>query len=187
MNTWRPGQLTHHFLSSLCSCPASSGVFLNCCYERLSSEDPFCTDGIDNDGDGLIDCKDPQCALNQGCILAGLNPKCDKNPACKSKNLAGLCCPTTAGVYLDCCKQALKTEGGFCADGLDNDGNGKIDCNDPACSTKPECANLKPKCQDNKFCKAKGLTGACCPTTSGKYLDCCHVGASATETGKCFE
>jgi hypothetical protein len=99
------------------SCPTSDGTYLSCCFEGLKSEKYFCNDKIDNDGDGLVDCADPQCFDNQGCILKRLNPKCTENKVCKAAKLTGLCCPTTSGVFLDCCKQGLKTEKGFCSDG----------------------------------------------------------------------
>jgi hypothetical protein len=103
--------------SASCSCPTTDGTYLSCCFEGLKSEKYFCNDKIDNDGDGLVDCADPQCFDNQGCILKRLQPQCTRNKVCKAANLTGLCCPTSSGVYLDCCKKGLKSEKGFCSDG----------------------------------------------------------------------
>lgn len=99
------------------SCPAADGTYLSCCFENLKSETGFCSDKIDNDNDGLIDCDDPQCFKDQSCILKRLSPQCAKNKVCKAAGLQDLCCPTKDGVYLTCCKQGLKSEAGFCADG----------------------------------------------------------------------
>jgi hypothetical protein len=92
-------------------------VYLSCCFQGLKSEKFYCNDKIDNDGDGLVDCADPACFDNQGCILKRLNPYCANNKVCKEKGLKDLCCPTADGKYLDCCKQGLPRETGFCSDG----------------------------------------------------------------------
>jgi len=73
------------------------------------SQPEICNDGIDNNGDGLIDCADPDCASDaacvQGCVPTGLegkgrtcsdgidndcdglidcaDPQCARNHACK--------------------------------------------------------------------------------------------------------
>jgi hypothetical protein len=67
------------------------------------SED--CLDGVDNDGDGLADCADPDCLLVARCAgcNGGLDPEPELGP-------------------------------GRCTDGLDNDCDGTTDCADPDCS-----------------------------------------------------
>ena len=70
---------------------------------RRPGEDP-CADGLDNDGDGRIDCNDDQCAARDACCTG---PTCDE---------------ITEGTLATC------------SDGLDNDGNGFTDCADFACS-----------------------------------------------------
>lgn len=72
-----------------------------------------CADGIDNDGDGLIDAADPQCHTD-----GNPNNPNSYNPGGKSE----------AG-------------GAQCADGKDNDGDGLIDAADPGCHTDGNANN----------------------------------------------
>jgi hypothetical protein len=45
----------------------ADGECSNTCFEGLGDEAANCSDGIDNDGDGLIDCGDPDCAGDRAC------------------------------------------------------------------------------------------------------------------------
>lgn len=79
--------------------------------------DQYCNDGIDNDGDGLIDCDDPECPFT--------SPWCGEN--------YGLAPPPEGpedSVYL-------------CADRFDNDGNGQFDCGDDKCQAIAETCCLR--------------------------------------------
>jgi hypothetical protein len=122
---------------------------------------------------GKIDCNDPECADDPACL--NLPPQCRRNTACKNLGLAGNCCPTRSGQYLACCAVGkFETESGLCADGVDNDGDGKVDCADSDCVNEDVCIfkSLNPSCSRNKNCT--GLSGLCCPTVDGVYLDCCR-------------
>jgi LPXTG-motif cell wall-anchored protein len=79
---------------------------------------PECSDGIDNDGDGLIDAADPDCHTDGN---AG-NPA-SYNPSDMSE-AGGPGAPTTG---------SGEEEGPECSDNVDNDGDGKIDERDPGC------------------------------------------------------
>ena len=68
---------------------------------------------------------------------------CASNPRCAKRGLKGNCCPTNAGVKLDCCARAPRK-------------SPKVD--PKLCSAHTKCAGLK---------------GSCCPTTAGVYLKCC--------------
>ena len=91
-----------------------------------------CSDGLDNDGDGLVDCADPDCASNPACQTSpeictngqdddgdGLvdcsDPDCASDPACQ-----------------------VPTE--ICDNGQDDDGDGAVDCADSDCSAHSACA-----------------------------------------------
>jgi hypothetical protein len=68
-----------------------------------------CNEGTDNDGDGLIDCMDPDCEW----------ANCDVgNPCAQGKCSGGMCMPSR-----ELC----------CNDGIDNDGDGDTDCADLNC------------------------------------------------------
>lgn len=68
-----------------------------------------CDDGVDNDGNGLADCVDPQCASFGTCSVCN----------------GGLPAVTEFGP-------------GRCTDGLDNDCDGDADCDDDDCSASEE-------------------------------------------------
>ena len=99
------------------------------CYES------DCSDGIDQDNDGLIDCggADPDCDDNFACIgETGLNQ--DTLPVCfdgQDNDYDGLIdCDDT-----DCAGDTYCAEAGFCSDGIDNDGDGNADEYDTECAT----------------------------------------------------
>lgn len=84
------------------------------------NDDTLCSDGIDNDGDTLVDCADANCY-----------------PAFSPNG------PTV-------CAVAAETDrDGMCFDGLDNDADGFEDCRDFDCENVPGCAeNTDALCSD---------------------------------------
>ncbi len=92
-----------------------------------------CSDGRDDDGDGLIDCADRDCYHDPACggatevdcrdgrdndrdgLIDCLDPDCFTDPACVAPG---------------------ETD---CRDGRDNDRDGLIDCLDPDCFADPAC------------------------------------------------
>lgn len=81
-----------------------------------SSARPQCSDGLDNDGDGLIDAQDPGCHYD----LNPLNP----------------------GSYQPEWNDESRSNVGQCSDGIDNDHDGLIDIADPDCHTDGNASNL---------------------------------------------
>ena len=75
-----------------------------------------CSDLLDNDCDGLVDCADSNC-LGLSCSSTG--------KTCSATSTTGCTCPGT--------QAAAETS---CSDGLDNDCDGLRDCNDPDCNGK---------------------------------------------------
>lgn len=71
-----------------------------------------CSDGIDNDGDGLIDCDDPDCQTQGTREVPGPGMT--------------VCAKTEDNLYT-------------CSDGKDNDGDGFIDCEDNSCKQTQAC------------------------------------------------
>ena len=81
----------------------------------------ICYDGIDNDGDGLIDAADPDCYSTETSCNDGIDNDGDglidlADPDCQT------CTPTAA-----------KEHGKTCTDGFDNDCDGLTDAADPDC------------------------------------------------------
>jgi hypothetical protein len=104
-----------------------------------------CSDGIDNDGDGLTDLSDP------GCTNATDNDEFDEatsTPACSD----GLDNDGDGLVDLDdpgCADASDSDEYNAplpeCSDGIDNDGDGKIDLADASCSDASDNDETFPK------------------------------------------
>lgn len=105
---------------------------------RPNVEPPECDNGLDDDGDGLIDWDgdgDPARADRAGCMCGPHNYDGLENPPPASACM----CPTNP------------TESNTCCDGIDNDGDGLIDGDDPDCvcsggsSEGPlaQCSNCK--------------------------------------------
>jgi Putative metal-binding motif len=95
-----------------CSCVADGG--------QVETD---CTDGVDNDLDGVKDCLDPDC-VNQFCTPPDIYFQCTADKACKCHG----------GVQI---AEAGKV---LCADGVDNDCDGQIDCQELTCDGQP-CTN----------------------------------------------
>src|SRR5262249_27965967 len=117
--------------------------------ESNNSTGPDCQDGIDNDGDGLVDGADPGCQITPACTF-------NDPSGCKSGDPGGCC--ITQGSYV--CKadgtgtecvlpngvtQHLQSfEGGgnsnpSCFDDIDNDCDGLIDHQQPSCQDTEIC------------------------------------------------
>lgn len=118
-----------------------------------------CSDGTDDDGDGLIDCDDPDCAGAEACIEQdctdgsdddgdGLtdcdDPDCLGNPWCPERDCDNGEDDDGDG-YADCLDAdcvddpACNTPESDCSDGLDDDGDGAIDCDDSDCARAEGC------------------------------------------------
>ena len=173
------------------------------CVYDLSNCPEICDDGIDNNGNGLTDCDDPQCSaavkvpggctdwndlflvvrldpeeIRQTCVLdsacfddAYCVASCVENNTDLSSGLSSDCATCVGGLaacaYDKCldacddlasleCDACLEEQGCIedyedcfgellcdfeypCDDGIDNDGNGLTDCDDPACFQDPVC------------------------------------------------
>ena len=71
----------------MCSCPEDCGT--------PAGSETSCTDGVDNDCDYSIDCKDSDCTDNSACSTDDCLPKgalCDPNVKCCSGKCAGIKC-----------------------------------------------------------------------------------------------
>jgi hypothetical protein len=88
----------------------------------------MCSNGLDDDGDGDVDCVDSDCAGNVACAnpedcTNGTDDNGDGDVDCDDV----LC----AGIHPSC--------GEVCGDGIDNDGDGDVDCNDTDCTNFSAC------------------------------------------------
>jgi hypothetical protein len=100
-----------------------------------------CSDSVDNDCDGKIDCADGECGTDDACTITQaevcndlIDNDGDRKVDCADR---------------DCRKDPACTDGGdtggsegkgkSCADGQDNDGDGAIDCADSDCASSRAC------------------------------------------------
>ncbi len=150
--------------------PGEEGPFqLN--IERCSGDREFdCFNGRDDDGDGLTDCEDPDCAAFPECGMRFENcfngqdddgdgrvdcddPDCQGSPACPFPfEDCGNGVDDDGDRLVDCadpdcnfspqCPPRIENA---CRNGMDDDGDGLTDCEDPDCSSRPFCARSCPR------------------------------------------
>ncbi|MFD0932355.1 hypothetical protein ACFQ0R_07050 [Psychroflexus salinarum] len=91
------------------------------------NEREICDDGIDNNGNGLVDCDDMSCSSNRFCFESNCDDGIDNDE----------------DGFTDCedldCEDFQECLIERCIDGVDNDGDGLIDCEDPDCVLNPNC------------------------------------------------
>ena len=139
------------------------------CDGPVTPNPEICDNGIDDDGDGLIDCADPDCSTDPGCT-SPTTEICDNNiddDGDGAVDCADSDCPAcvtcTDGVQngaetgVDCggpdCAPCQTPE--ICNDGIDNDGDGAIDCLDSDC---PDCMECEEETVDqNDFENSLGI------------------------------
>ncbi len=152
-----------------CTCVADGG-----------QSETGCTDGIDNDGDGLIDCLDPdcigrfctppqlyfsctpslQCKCNGGAQVSevgsvrcrdNIDNDCNGIKDCAELSCGGQSCAPDAGPSCECAMGQKKEKD--CANGLDDDGDLKVDCADSDCVAGTPCNADGGTCTAAKACQ----------------------------------
>ena len=167
---------------------------------------PACNDGADNDGDGMIDCADANCAMEPNCLPEtvcddGLDNDLDTLVDCLDMDCdgVGICefgNETTCGDDLDndadgdidcadtqCAAQPLCMAEVDCGDGMDNDGDGLGDCLDPGCDGMAGCElDTELTCGDGVDNDGDGQTD-CADADCGAGIACaltCAPGMTKT-------
>lgn len=96
---------------------------------------------------------------------------CSENFACVALGLTGgHCCPTTAGIQLDCCSSA--------SSGTTREEGSTVSSSPASASQQQETSSVNQSCSSNTACAALDLVGSCCPTESGVRLGCCDDSTS---------
>lgn len=129
----------------------------------VAAELDRCSDGVDNDEDGLDDCFDPDCARAYVCTAIGAENKADfcadglDNDSNGYTDCGDFGCVATTACRTDV-QEPEETSGDQCSDGLDNDWNGHIDCGDFSCGGAPGCEGSNSNCSDGKDNDGNGFT-----------------------------
>lgn len=116
-----------------------------------------CSDGADEDLDGLLDCGDPDCAATPPCVEG----PCD-NGADDDGDGAIDCADPVCASDAACQERA-------CDDG-DDDGDGVADCGDPDCARRAPCA--EEACDDGADDDADGAVD--CADSECAEAAACH-------------
>jgi hypothetical protein len=161
---------------------------------EVTPPETICNDGVDNNGNGLIDCEDPDCDGFVGdATTCGVGAcAAEGNLVCATPNQLDSCEPGTPGA-----------EGPFgsatCTDGIDNDCDGLTDADDPDCEAPPEvCDNgvddngnglvdcADPQCDNFVYGATSCGVGACAATgqevcQTPDVVDTCEPGTPGAE------
>jgi uncharacterized repeat protein (TIGR01451 family) len=117
-----------------------------------------CSDGIDNDGDGVSDFNDPGCYTN-----GNYNPQDNDETNAASSSSSSVSSASSSAAHAQC------------SDGIDNDGDGATDFNDPGCYTggtyNPNDNDERNQCSDGIDNDGDGLADFNDPGcyTNGNY------------------
>jgi hypothetical protein len=134
-----------------------------------------CTDNTDNDGDGLVDCMDPDC---QSFMICKENNSQNCNDAIDNDGDGLIDCADP-----ECLTFVYCDEGGSqCNDGIDNDLDGLIDCQEANCKNEIYCnENNVLTCCDGKDNDGDGRVD-CNDSECRQYLYCReHTFADCTD------
>ncbi len=183
------------------TCELATGAGTNSCNPVET-----CNDNTDNDCDQLLDCSDPDCTTNPLCATthAACTPAspytcyqasgtgsnaCTTNEQCEPGNSHLACISNACTIQTGPGPNQCTGNGTACActpaetncnDGIDNDCNNDLDCDDAACTNDPACA---PACvateQPEQTC-FDGIDNDC-----DGQIDCGILGMPGSEDPDC--
>jgi hypothetical protein len=138
-----------------------------------------CTDGIDNNCNGLIDCADPMCAGAAGCCANGMTRPCYDGPM-GTENV-GICHggtqTCTNGQWSMPCAGEVTPTAENCGDNLDHNCDGQAGCKDTSCAMATNCTPMGT-------C-ATGATQPCYDGPAGtEGVGICHGGTQSCVNGQ---
>ena len=140
------------------------------CTTNCTTTGGGCTDGIDNNLNGLIDCQETSCGSSPNCAESTANNNCNDGIDNDFNGTAD-CKDVKCATAPNCAETSINNN---CHDSVDNDVNGQFDCQDSKCiATDATCApaGWESNC-------ALGTTDKCCSdgmdnsTLSDGKIDC---------------
>ena len=109
---------------------ATTGMDRRCVPSGMENSNAACSDGIDNDCNGFFDCNDFACSRN-----AAVNICPDAGPPRDVVQFRDAVRVDSRG----CMETGSENSAMACGDGVDNDCDGFVDCNDRNCSYVGTC------------------------------------------------
>ena len=148
----------------------------------------FCAEGFDDDRDLLVDCDDPDCALDPVCL-----PTCTPNCAglaCGPNGCGGSCgdCTGNTVCVVGSCAAPEGLLPGDCVGGVDEDKDGLTDCADGGCAANPACAPecaVAADCDDADACTADTCLAGNCQNTLIAGCKACAVATDCDDADPC--
>ncbi|MGL1901200.1 MAG: hypothetical protein OCC49_03615 [Fibrobacterales bacterium] len=122
------------------------------CAMVLENTATKCTDGVDNDLNGLVDCYDPGCGSFDFCH----GPHEETFEECQDEvdndEDGRIDCEDSSCRNFTLCQEVMENTLKSCSDGIDNDEDGVIDCDESACKSFIICnkpvENTEVQCKD---------------------------------------
>ncbi|MEM7180291.1 MAG: hypothetical protein AAF518_05230 [Spirochaetota bacterium] len=126
-------------------------------YEYTSSQ---CQDNQDNDGNGLTDCEDSNCSGYTFCTSqvatstsdSGSSSSSNSGSNSNSGSSSGSSSSSSSNGSSGSTGNSTENTASMCVDGVDNDSDGTVDCQDSECSSflfcQPPTEDTAFKCQD---------------------------------------
>ncbi|MBL8602489.1 MAG: hypothetical protein JNK72_11255 [Myxococcales bacterium] len=155
----------------------------------------LCNNGRDDDGDALVDCRDPDCGADPVCAMCMAEgpeqgPRCSDGRDNDCDNRVDCDDPECSASPL-CCQPTGPEVGAMaCADGLDNDCNGRRDCDESACASAPVCcrptgSEADPmSCADGRDNNCNGLVD-CAEASCQALPTCCRPSGAENTDAAC--
>ena len=169
--------------------------------------DEDCSDGLDNDVDGDVDCEDSDCEGATPCVESDCGDGVDNDgdalvdcwdPDCSELELCAEDCSDAVDNdldgWLDCadseCAEASECQED-CSDGEDNDVDGETDCADADCSAAAHCIEDCADGLDNDLdglldCEDADCAGICTETSCVDGIDNDYDGYTDCEDEACW-
>ena len=98
----------------------------------------ICTNGIDDNGNGLTDCEDPECADHEACRPENSCCETSETPGCNDYEIESCVCEKNPW----CCEMKWDD---ICVQMVEN-----LECGDCTCPCLSDCT--LPECADNEAC-----------------------------------
>lgn len=162
---------------------AACGLVAGCApsVEFVGENEPAtCSDGRDNDADGMLDCDDPDCEGLWMCSLERENTPTRCADGVDNDDDGWTDCEDAACIGLDQCEEMGDVQ---CSNGADDDFDGYEDCSDASCVGALPCLPLPPElCGNMLDDDMDGAADCMDPDCSG---DPSCAGAPALMPGNC--